>query len=218
MSEPKSLSVNTENIFYRWNEHYKIIEAVDAVSGKVIALQTDYNDEHILNPENMLKINLDGRELLVQKGMSIVEYNQPRLSYSKPAADIILQRIAEGDTLSKAIKGTSISRSVFLNWCDKIPSLADALNKARSVRAEILQDTIMETADEMSGGTMTKGELEGKTKAVEIMKWAAEKDSPARFGSKKDTGQTGATVIQIITGVTRDEPVTIEVKNEQQST
>ncbi len=210
-----TLQVNSENIFYRWNEHYKLSEAVDAVSGKVVALQKDYNDEHVLNPDNMLKVNLDGRELLVQKGMTISEYIPPRLSYSKPVADVVLQRVAEGFTLSKAIQGTSITRATFLNWCDKIPSLGEALNKARSIRAEILQDTILEAAEEISSGTMTKGELEGKSKAVDIYKWAAEKDSPARFGTKKDTGQTGATVIQIVTGVTRDEPISVEVKNEQ---
>jgi hypothetical protein len=211
--ETKSLSVDMQNVFYRFNEHYKLVEAVDALSGKVIALQEDYNDEHILNPERMLKLNVNGTEMLVQKGMSVSDYVPPKLAYSKPAADIILQRVAAGQTLTQACKSVNLEPSMVLRWAEKIPSFGEEINRARLIRAELTQDKILDTADELSGGTLTKAELEGKVKAVEILKWSAEKDSPNRFGNKKESGGNTAAIIQIITGVTRDEPVTVEIKN-----
>ncbi len=218
MTNVKELTVNSDNIFYRWNEHYKVVEAVDAVSGEVLAIQEDFHEEHILNPDRMLKVTLDGKEMLIQKGMTISTYIAPRLNYSKPVADIVLQRVSEGMTMKKACVGLGVSTATVLNWCDKIPSFGEALNKARLVRAEGVQDTILETAEELSSGNLTKGEMEGKVKAAELLKWSAEKDSPNRFGNKKDSGNSGATVIQIITGVTRDETVTVEVVNDKENT
>jgi hypothetical protein len=209
------LTVKSENIFYRWNEHYKIVEAVDAVSGEVVAIQQDFHEEHLLNPKNMIKMTLDGREMLVQKGMSLTNYVPPRLGYSKPIADIVLQRVSDGMTLKAACTNLGVNPSTVLNWCDKIPSFGESLNKARLIRAESIQDKIIETADELSTGNLTKGEMEGKVRAAELLKWSAEKDSPTRFGSRKDTGNSGATVIQIVTGVVRDEPITVEIINDK---
>jgi len=197
------LSIKTEDIFYRWNEHYKVIEAVDSVSGKVVALQEDYNEEHLLNPENMIQVTLDGGDILIQKGMSVSGYIAPRLNYSKPVADIVLQRVSDGATLKEALKGINIKVSTVLSWCDKIPSFGEALAKARLYRAESIQDTILETAREMHEGVMSKAELEGKGKAVDILKWALEKDSPNRFGSKKESSGTSATIINALGNIRR---------------
>jgi len=205
------LSVMSEDIFYRWNEHYRIIEAVDSISGRVIAIQEDFHEEHALNPENMMEVILDGTKILVQKGMSISNYVPPKLNYSKPIADIVVQRISEGDTLKKAIRGTGVSAGTVLSWSTKITSFGDELARARLVRAEMIQDTILEAAEEMSAGGISKGDLDAKSKSMDLYKWSAEKDSPNRFGNKKDQGSGGATVINIITGVVRDEPLTVEV-------
>lgn len=212
------LTVKSENIFYRWNEHYRVVEAVDAVSGEVLAIQQDFHEEHIFNPASMMKVTLDGKEMLIQKGMSVSGYVAPRLNYTKPIADIVLQRIADGKTMKKACEGLGVSPATVYNWCDKIPSFGEALNKAKLVRAEAVQDTILETAEELSTGNLSKSEVEGKVRAAELLKWSAEKDSPNRFGNKKDLGGSGATVIQIITGVTRDESVTVEVVNDKKDT
>lgn len=212
------LTVKSENIFYRWNEHYRVVEAVDAVSGEVLAIQQDFHEEHILNPASMIKVNLDGKEMYIQKGMTVSGYVAPRLNYTKPVADIVLQRIAEGMTMKNACKGLGVNPATVYNWCDKIPSFAEALNKAKLVRAESVHDTILETAEELSTGNLTKSEVDGKVRAAELLKWSAEKDSPNRFGNKKDNGGSNATVIQIITGVTRDETVTVEVKDDKKNT
>jgi hypothetical protein len=218
VSNIKELTVDSQNIFYRWNEHYKVVEAVDAVSGEVLAIQQDFHEEHILNPDRMIKVNLDGKDMLIQKGMTLSTYIAPRLNYSKPVADIILQRVSSGMTLKKACQGLSVSPNTIYNWCDKIPSFGESLNKAKLVRAEMVQDTILETAEELASGNLTKGEIDGKVRAAELLKWSAEKDSPNRFGNKKDSGNNGATVIQIITGVTRDETITVEVMNDKENT
>jgi hypothetical protein len=209
------LSVKSENIFYRWNEHYKIIEAVDAISGEVIALQADFNEEHLLNPNNMIQLNIDGKSMLVQKGMSLSNYIPQKFNYSKLIADVVLQRVSEGQTLKKACLNLGVTPSTVLKWCDKIQSFSDDLNKARMIRAEMVQDTIIDTAEELSTGNLSKSEIDGKVRAAELLKWSAEKDSPNRFGNKKESGGSGATVIQIITGVTRDETITVEVVSDK---
>lgn len=217
VSDIKEITTTSQNIFYRWNEHYRVVEAVDVLSGEVLAIQQDFHEEHILNPEKMLKVTLDGKEMLIQKGMTVSAYTAPKLNYSRPVADIVLQRVSEGMTLKKACIGLSVTPAMIYNWCEKIPSFGEALNKAKLVRAEMVHDTILETAEDLSTGNLTKGELEGKVRAAELLKWSAEKDSPTRFGSRKDTAGNGATVIQIITGVTRDESITVEVKNDKES-
>lgn len=213
-----NLVVNSENIFYRWNEHYRVVEAVDAVSGEVLAIQQDFHEEHIFNPASMMKVTLDGKEMLIQKGMTVSGYTAPKLNYSKPVADIVLQRIADGLTMKKACHGLGVSPATVYNWCDKISSFGEALNKAKLVRAENVHDTILETAEDLASGNLTKSEIDGKVRAAELLKWSAEKDSPNRFGNKKDTAGNGATVIQIITGVTRDETITVEVLNDKENT
>ncbi len=213
----KELTVDSKNIFYRWNENYRIIEAVDALSGVVLALQQDYHQDHILNPENMIKVILDGKEMLIQKGMTLSTYAHPKLNYSKPIADIVVQRVSEGMTVSKAVKGMGVSAATVLGWCDRIPSFGEDLARARLIRAEGVQDRIIDTAEEMLAGTLTKGELDSKSKGTDILKWSIEKDSPNRFGNKKEVGNNGATIIQIITGIDREEKpiVTVEVKSNE---
>lgn len=202
--------VDYDKLVFRWNKHRGIVEGVDPLTGHVVLAQASMDAP---TTSKMVRVRLpSGVEVLSSPGLDLKGYEPVKLGFNKIIADIILDRLQEGDSLKKALKGIDISSATVLRWAEQLPSFGDALARARAVRAEQIHDKILDTAEEMLEGSMTKGELDSISRGIDNLKWVAEKDSPNRFGNKKDTAFGGATTIIIQTGVTREE--VIEVKNE----
>lgn len=201
--------VEYDKLVFRWNKHRGIVEGIDPITGQVVLAQESMDAP---TTKKMVRVRLpSGVEVLSSPGLDLTGYMPPKLGFNKIIADIILDRLQEGESLKKALKGIDISPATVLRWAEQLPSFGDALARARAVRAEQIHDKILDTAEEMLAGDMTKGELDSVSRGIENLKWIAEKDSPNRFGNKKDTAFGGATTIIIQTGVTREE--VIEVKD-----
>lgn len=210
----QELTIDSKNIFYRRNLTHGYMEVVDAVSGEVLAVQKDYNENFRLGlHDQLIKAEVDGKTIYFQKGISAETYKAPVLSFSKPLADLIIQTITEGSTLKKACEKYGVQYSTIMKWSKLVPEFGEALDEARRLSAEMVHDEVMDEAKEMLKGNMTKGELESKRAALDLMKWSAEKRDPNRFGNKQEKAAPGAVQIVIQTGISR-EPTTIEVKDE----
>jgi hypothetical protein len=105
------------------------------------------------------------------------------------------------------------SKSTVLRWCDKYPEFNDRLERARRSLAISLHDEVIAAARDIQAGGLSKGELESKKVAADLMKWGAEKNDQERYGSRKaELGQGNVTIV-IQTGIDRG-PI-IEVVDER---
>jgi hypothetical protein len=212
------LTVDPKNIFYRRNKVHGYMEVVDAVSGEVLVVQSSYNENFILGKmDDLLKVEVDGKTILMERGISIPEYRPINSKYSKPLADLITQAVIEGMGITKACKEFGVPYSTVMAWAELNPEFGKALDTARNYRADKTHDDIIELAQKLTEGgkTLNKTEVEAIGKAADILKWSAEKSSPQRFGNKTEKGTNGAVNIIIQTGIDREPvPTTIEVKDE----
>lgn len=207
------LTIDSKNIFYRRNLTHGYMEVVDAVSGQVLAVQKDYNENFRLGLlDNLIKAEVDGKTIYFQQGISAETYKAPILSFSKPIADLIVQTIMEGKTLKEACQAHGVQYGTIMQWAKKVETFGESLDEARRLSAEMVHDDVIAEAREMLKGNMTKGELESKKAALDLMKWSAEKRDPNRFGNKQEKSAPGAVQIVIQTGISREQ--IIEVKDE----
>jgi transposase len=205
----QQLTVDPKNIFYRRNAVYGYMEAVDAVSGEVLAVQKDYNENFILGKmDDLIEVEIDGKTLLMQKGISLGEYRPINSKFSKPLADMILQAITNGDSITKSCKDFGVGYATLMKWAESNEEFGKELDKARAYRAEMAHDKLVEMANELQTKEMSKTKVEAMGKAADILKWSAEKSSPNKYGNKQEKNGNGAVSIIIQTGITR-EPETI---------
>lgn len=193
------------------------METVDAVSGEVLAVQNDVNENFILGKlDDLVKVEIDGKTILVQKGMSLEATYIPKNSkYSRPLGDFIIQDIIEGMGLTKACTKHGITYPTLMRWAENFPEFGKELDKARRYRADATHDKIVDLVDKLTGpnaGSITKTQVEAIGKAADILKWSAEKSDPTRFGNKQDKGGNGAVNIIIQTGIDRTAPESIKAE------
>lgn len=213
------LTVKSDNIFFRRNTVYDYIEAVDAVSGEVVCVQQDYNENVILGKmDALVEVEVDGKTMLIQKGLSLSPTYRPSNSkYSRPLADLILQAITEGEGVTKACAKFGISYATLMRWAEKNEEFGKALDKVRAYRAEATHDKILDIAKDLETKQLNKTQVEALKAAGDFHKWSAEKSSPQKYGGKVEKGQAGAVSIIIQTGISRvEEPITVEVEHESQ--
>jgi hypothetical protein len=208
----QSLTVDPRNVFYRLNSVHGYVEVVDAASGEVLAVQNDYNENFILGKmDDLLEVKIDDKTILMQKGINLPTYRPATSKFSKPLADILIQRVIEGEGITKACAALGIGYSTVMRWAEKHEDFGKELDKARAYRAEQTHDKIMEIAKDLETKQLNKTQVEALGKAADILKWSAEKSSPSKYGGKVDKGGSGAVSIIIQTGISREEPQQGEV-------
>lgn len=207
------LTVDPKNIFYRRNTIYNYIECVDALSGEVLVVQEDYNENFILGKmDALVEVTFGDKTILMQKGMSLSEYRPINSKFSKPLADLIVQSVIEGKGITKACKEFGIAYSTITRWAGQNEEFAKELEMARRNRAEVIHDKLMDIASDLETKQMNKTQVEALGRAADILRWSAEKSDSQKFGNKVDKGVSSAVNIIIQTGISREEPVTVEIK------
>ena len=213
----QAITTESKNIFHRRNIQYGYMETVDALSGEVIAVQSDYNESFVLGKmDELIEVTIDGKTILMQKGMSLPASYVPKNSkFSRPLADLIIEEIIEGIGITKACQKYNISYATLMRWSEDYPEFGKELDKAKRYRADATHDKIVDFVKDLTERQLNKTQVEAIGKAADLLKWSAEKSDPNRFGNKTEKGQQGVTNIIIQTGISREEtPVTVEVKHE----
>lgn len=183
------MEIAGKNIRYRRNVVGKI-EAYDTDTGEIVGAEETEN--HWIAPP---------------PGLSPVVYS-PKL------ADLVIQAIEEGSTLTAALAQKGMPQlSTILRWCDKVPEFHERLERARRALSITLHDSVIQIAKDANASVMGKAELESKKLASDLLKWGAEKNDQERYGSRKADLGPGNVQIIIQTGIDRS-PV-IEVIDER---
>mgnify|MGYP006928163700 CR=1 FL=1 len=135
--------------------------------------------------------------------------------YSLQIADAVCFHLREGMPLTKISKLSRMpSVHVIYRWMDIHPDFKERIKRAKEGRGEYLRDKAEDVIDRCVDNDSVKM---AKLKFDSYMK-LAEKDNPAQYGSTREGNGGGNAPLQIIvqTGIMRDDPITVEVKNERQ--
>ena len=126
---------------------------------------------------------------MVRRMNAIVTISKVR-AFDDALAERILERVADGETLTDAAIGEGFSAQGFLRWTAAIPETAQAYARARQARADVLADRIIplsqEARDAVSAHTVQAIKLE-----VDSLKWLTSKLAPSTYGDKLDVTSAG---------------------------
>lgn len=127
--------------------------------------------------------------------------------YTTELAEVICDRIAEGESLRSICKGDDMpDKTTVLRWLRRHEEFRTQYAQAREDQAELLLDEILEIADDATNDfmTITKGdasyEVENKEWTsrsklrVDARKWAMSKLAPKKYGDKLDVTSGGEKV------------------------
>lgn len=195
--------------FFTHTNSQGLLEVVDAVTGQVIAVQNDWNENVVLGKRDGYKtIMVEGEQVIVPTGMSVDNYKPGKHKYNKVIGDIIAQKIMEGETLTKICKRPGYPNySTVSRWRAQHEEFDKLYNQAKIARAEAMHDKAMEELDDVE--SMTKDELAAAKLKIDTFKWSASVNDAKTFGNKKDDNQIGGGAIQIVvnTGIVRDSDI-----------
>lgn len=168
------MAVDLSNIYHRINAK-GLLEAVDILTGRVVAVQHDITQFRNPDDPKYTKVtDLNGNTVyiareLVAKGNTPYEASH---AYSEFFADLILQKIVEGKTLTKTCEELDLPYSVVNKWKNTNVEFRKRLEDAYRDRAEKHHDEVLEIAEKSRDPKLD----------IEARKWSAgvhsEKFSP----------------------------------------
>ena len=210
-----------QNTFARTNKD-GLIEIIDEDSGEVVAVQESFEDLFKDKRDRLVEMEIDGQKLLVEKGMNLdnIKLRKNKYRYSGVLADIICQRIAEGESLTTICKEEAMPGiATIYKWRRSNEDFQEALSFAYTDRANYYHDQALKEAE----AATSKDDAVVQRLKSDINKWAAEKGDPDRFGSRtKLVAGVGAAVgFTILTGVPQPEErdvTDVEARNQKTKT
>lgn len=112
------------------------------------------------------------------------EYRQKPRERTSTIVDTILLRVANGDTLLTVCRDLDMPLpSVFADWCEEDPRLAERYENALLRHVEVCFDQVGEMAG--VGDTMRA------RVTSEAMKWRVERSLPAKYGPRAIVKEVG---------------------------
>lgn len=189
------MSVDLSNIYHRINTE-GLLEAVDILTGRIVAIQHDHTAFSDPDDPKYTKVtDMNGNTVyisneLVLKGRTPFDKTY---AYSTFFADLIIQKVVEGASLTKACKELGLQYSIVNKWKNDSIEFRKRLDDAFKDRAEKHHDEVLEIAEESRD----------QKARIEARKWSSEKYNPERFGQKtKISGDKDAPLQFVIqTGV-----------------
>lgn len=194
--------MHPDNIYYRLNEN-ELLEAVDLLTGRVVAVQHAHHEFSLENKHQYSKVTTpDGKEIYISNDLTVKGGfpSSPR-TYSRLHADLILQKIIKGRTLVRACEELQIDYTIVSTWRATNEEFKLRLEQAYIDRAERMHDDALQIADDSK---------DPKTR-IEARKWSAEKFHPERFGQKtKISGDAKSPIaFTIVSGIPDADPIDI---------
>ena len=140
---------------------------------------TDMISGVILNQENLYGMTTEDKRVILPNGMERL----PTWRYSEAYADVILDLIVQGKTITKItnMEGMPTYQSI-LKWKATVPAFKERLLEARRSRAELWHDEIVRDKDVIPD---TPAEAQHEKLKFEKLKYLAEKNNPEEFGQKQ---------------------------------
>lgn len=183
------------------------IHIIDSVTGNSIVIYTDAQNGQV--PTHFLESALpNGSTVWIQEGINPVVGGMREITFNPITVDIILQKIAEGGSLTSICKLPGFpTYPTFCRWKRQHPWIEEALDSARRDRAEFLRDEAMRQALEADEDNVSAQSLKH-----EALKWGAGVDH-AKYSPKAKVEATLNVPTQIIvsTGIDRTPPAEKDV-------
>ncbi len=105
--------------------------------------------------------------------------------YTQEIADVICERIAEGDSLRTICLGDDMpNRATVFRWLGKYAEFSDQYARARDAQADAYADDVVYIAD-------TEKDPQLARVRVDARKWTASKLKPKKYGDQLRTELTG---------------------------
>lgn len=199
--------VNLSNIYHRINSK-GLLEAVDILTGRIVAVQHDMSEfSDPTDPKYTKVTDLNGntvyvaRELVV-KGQTPFEKTN---AYSSFFADLLVQKIVEGWSIHKACAEIGLEYSVYNKWRAENSEFEKRIQLALKDRATLQVEEILEIADESKDAKL-QIEARGKVASFYDEKFSAkttikgDKSAPLQF--------------TIISGIPPQDPIDITPQTE----
>lgn len=119
-------------------------------------------------------------------------------TFTQEIADIICERIAEGESVRKICQDDAMpAMSTIFKWLNDHKTFSEQYARAREAQADKMADEILEIADDGRNDTYIDGdgrertdqEVIGRSKLrVDARKWLASKMAPKKYGDRVDVG------------------------------
>lgn len=174
-----------------------LVEAIDIKTGRVIAVQSTFDDLLKRRSDRLVKINTPEGPVWIEKTLNFDMVGRLKAwPYSQLLGDLVCEKVTLGVSLVMACEELGVPYSIVKKWERESPEFKESLALARKDGAEYSHGKILELA-------RTRGDA--KTE-IEALKWSAEKNDPERFGNKtKLVGDTSAPITFVIdTGIRRE--------------
>jgi len=182
---------------FRKNER-GLIEAIDIMTGRVIAVQSTEADILSGKADRVTRIETPEGPVFIESSLNFDLVGRLKsYPYSKTLGDLICEHIVHGKSIVKACEEMNLPYSVVLLWSRQHPEFKEAIATARRDSAEYMHGELLETA---------RASRDAKTQ-IDALKWSAEKNDPDRFGQRtKISGDPNAPLgfTLISTGINRD--------------
>lgn len=110
-------------------------------------------------------------------------------TYSPEVGLALVERISQGETLSKLLDGSCRSypsRPTFYKWLIAHPDLAKAYYLARELSAQSFEDEALDMAREIKRSPGDGTKVRAFSVALDQLRWSASKRDPGRFGQQSN--------------------------------
>ena len=123
-----------------------------------------------------------------------------RSTYSEKIAERLLDRVADGATLSAASAACRVPRQTVRSWLGAIPAFSEAFDAACRVRIEVLAEQLEARANEAldvakqaaAAGLNENAAIAALRCELENKRWLLAKLDPRRYGDRNQVEMTGA--------------------------
>lgn len=174
-------------------------------TNKVVSVQHSM-ETLAVGSETLVPItDLEGRTVYIEKHLLVKGHTLKQFTrdhgYSHLHADLLVQKIVEGYTVTKACAELQIDYSIYNKWRADNIDFRKRIETALRDRAEYQHDKVLEIAEESR---------EPKTR-IEALKWSASVHNQEKFGTKTTLkGDANAPLTFVIqTGVPEQEVIDV---------
>lgn len=182
------------------NKQTNCVEVSDLITGEIVKIQSNF----IELPDSHFEVmEVDGKSILIERGLSLDFLPKPKIGFSWPLLDHICKRYVEGESLSKICEDPGMpSYNTLSRWRREIPDIGRALDESRTDRAEYFADRALEVAETADEDTIQVDKLK-----VDVNKWMAGVSNPENYGNRtKVVGDKNAPISFVIdTGIRKPE-------------
>lgn len=126
--------------------------------------------------------------------------------FTQEIADVICERIADGESLRKICSEPSMpNKATVFRWLAQFPTFSDQYARCREEQAETHADGLVDISDERPPldqfGKVDPGYVAAMRLRIDTRKWVASKLKPKKYGERVQQDVTVTTLTEVLAAV-----------------